>query len=84
MSRQVSKKEALLRDARINRVCVCEDLDFYWDSPELKSLKKMWKKGISVIEIANLFERDPDEVLLALIHLAREEKIGQREGGLLS
>jgi serine/threonine-protein kinase RIO1 len=79
---QGAKKEALFRDARMNRECACEDLDFYWDRSEFKTMKKMWNKGVGAAEMAIHFERDPDEVLIALIHLAREEKIGARATGL--
>jgi hypothetical protein len=79
---QGAKKEALFRDARMNRECACEDLDFYWDRSEFKNMKKMWNKGVGAVEMAEYFDRDPDEVLIALIHLAREEKIGARATGL--
>jgi hypothetical protein len=42
----------------------------------------MWTRGTSVDIIARHFERDPDEVLIALIHLAREDKIKARKSGL--
>jgi hypothetical protein len=76
------KKEYFFRDARLNRICVLEDLDFYFDRIELKEIKEMWEKGEGVYDIAVYFERDPDEIVLALMHLAREDKISQRKGGL--
>jgi hypothetical protein len=75
-------KKTLSRKARQNRVCVCEDLDFWWDEPELKLIAKMWKRGHGPKRIAAYFERDPDEIVIALIHLAREEKIIARKTGL--
>jgi hypothetical protein len=75
-------KEKYFRPARMNRVIVCDDLNFFWDRPELNELKKMWKKGISVADMGKHFDRDPDEVLLALIHLARENEITARRRGL--
>jgi hypothetical protein len=42
----------------------------------------MWKRGASCERMAAHFERDPDEVLLALMHLARDDKIGSRKRGL--
>jgi hypothetical protein len=75
-------KDLPLRDARLNRVCVLEDCDFYWDEPELMGIVKMWEMGISVEEMAESFDRDPDEVILAVIHLARNNKIKQRKGGI--
>lgn len=69
-------------ESLFHRVIVCEDLNFFWDEPELKTLVRMWDVGVSVAEIAQHFKRDPDEVRIALIHLAREKKIGSRKGGL--
>jgi NTP pyrophosphatase (non-canonical NTP hydrolase) len=67
--------------ARKNRVLVCEGLDFWWDEPELDVIVKMWKGGLSIKQMADRFERDPDEVLLAIIHLAREDLIKSKLGG---
>jgi hypothetical protein len=72
------------RDARINRVIVCEDMNFIWDDPELKQIAKMWKQRYSIEGISKYFDRDPDEVLFALIHLARNDKIKRRKGGLFA
>lgn len=81
--RQAVIKDALLIDARQNRVIVCEDMNFFWDEPELKDLKKMWDLTLSMEYMAEYFDRDPDEVLFALVHLARLDKIDRRKGGLL-
>ena len=68
--------------ARKKRVIVLEDLNFVWDAPELSELSVMWIDGVSVEEIAEHFDRDPDEVVLAIMHLAREDKITARKSGL--
>lgn len=68
---------------RRNRVCVLEDLDFYWDEKELKTIKRMWLQELSVYYMALILDRDPDEILLAVIHLAREERIEKRKSGIL-
>jgi hypothetical protein len=70
------------RSPRKNRIVILEDINFIWDEPELKEVRKMWKKGVSVISMAEHFERDPDEVLLAIMHLARNDKITARKSGL--
>lgn len=70
-------------DARINRVCVLEDLNFYWEEKELNIIKKMWNQELSVYYMALYFDRDPDEVLLAIIHLARGKVIRNRKSGIL-
>lgn len=76
-------KEFILNNPRQNRVVVCEDLNFFWDESELKEMARMWNRGASVERISVHFDRnDPDEVLFALIHIAREDKIVRRKGGL--
>jgi hypothetical protein len=71
------------RKARKNRKCVLENLDFWWDEPELKELRQMWEEGMTLETMAIHFGRkDSDEVFLALFHLAREDKITARESGL--
>jgi hypothetical protein len=67
--------------ARKNKVIVCEELNFYWDEPELEKLQRFWSRGLSTEKIAEHFKRDPDEVLIALIYLAREDLIKTRKGG---
>lgn len=76
------KRDDFLREPRQNRVIVCEELDFTWERKELNKLARMWKKGQSILEMAVEVERDPDEVLIALIHLAKKNKVEKREGGL--
>lgn len=76
-------KEALLRKPRKKRTIVCEGLDFIWDEPELVELAEMWNQGSTIEWMAKYFKRnDPDEVLFALIHIAREDRIGSRRSGL--
>lgn len=67
---------------RQNRIIVLEDLNFVWDELELDEVARQWKVGKDVRLIASSFNRDPDEVLLALIHLAKEDMVFKRIGGL--
>ncbi|MFE8697948.1 hypothetical protein ACFYKT_16525 [Cytobacillus sp. FJAT-53684] len=71
-----------MKISRKKRVIVCEEMNFVWDEPELIYITEMWSEGADVRLIANRFDRDPDEVLFALIHLARQDKITRRKGGL--
>lgn len=70
-----------LKDALKNRVIVLEDANFIWEEKELREMVKLWKKGYSIEYMAEHYERDPDDVLLALIHLAKEDRIKPRKGG---
>lgn len=65
-----------------NRIIVLEELDFIWDEGDLTKVARMWRKGFSIQSIAEEFGRDPDEILLAIIHLAKSERIDARPGGL--
>ncbi|GKU81227.1 helix-turn-helix domain containing protein [Niallia sp. NCCP-28] len=64
--------------SRRNIVIVLEEVNFIWDRSELKEIVQMWKKGISLWEMGEYFGRDPDEVMLACIHLAKEKRIQYR------
>lgn len=66
--------EGCLRDARLNRVIILDDLNYYWPRKHLRWLRELKAKGYPTTEIVKYFARDPDEVLLALIHLATSEK----------
>jgi hypothetical protein len=61
--------------ARKNRIVVCEDCNFIWDEPELEEIVQMCKEGVSIWDIGKQFDRDPDEVLFAIVHLGREERL---------
>lgn len=64
---------------------VCEELNFFWEESDLNKLAELWNEGMSPRKMAAYFDRDdPDEILFAIIQLARDEKINQRTGGLLS
>jgi hypothetical protein len=75
--------EGNLRKPRMNRVIILENLNFFFDESELNEIKKMWKSNLSVNYMSDYLERDPDEIILAIIHLAREDRISPRRGGIL-
>lgn len=61
--------------SRRNIIIVCEELDYNWDEDDLKVVADMCKYTYTVGEIAKHFVRDPDEVLFACVHLARQGKV---------
>lgn len=71
-----------LREPRKQTIIVLEELDFVWCKDELKEVSRMWREGCSVQSIGDVLERDPDEVLLAIIHLAKSGFIKSRPQGL--
>ena len=60
----------------------CEDMDFSWYTEEIKYVIGGWEEGLNIYEIAEELKRDPDEVLLLLIDLAKKEKILPRKDGI--
>ncbi|MEX3715406.1 hypothetical protein ABFV99_23830 [Cytobacillus horneckiae] len=80
----MAPKISNLLKPRKNRIVVLEDLNFVWDEPELMELAELWGQEYSVMYISDQLGRDTDEVIIGLIHLAREDLISQRCGGLLN
>jgi len=58
-----------------------EDLDFSWYLDEVTLVKKLWLCGCHLADIAKKVRRDPDEVAILIMHLARQGEISKREGG---
>ncbi|CEG29594.1 hypothetical protein [Bacillus sp. B-jedd] len=74
-----------LGEPRQNRVVILDDIeDFTFDQWELDLITDLWKKGVHPLRITKRLNRkDPDEILLALIHIARQGKIRNRKNGLM-
>lgn len=58
-----------------------EKLDFSWYRLEVEHVRLLWEEGLHLADIAREVVRDPDEVTVLLMDLARRGKIEQREGG---
>jgi hypothetical protein len=80
---QPAKFDVLYREPRLNRVIVLENLDYVWPKEELKQLRRMRAKGFEIKEMVYEFDRDPDEVLLALIHLATTDEEKYRQHNII-
>lgn len=61
----------------------CETLDFIWDEKDIKQIDQLWRDGYSIWDIAEQFDRDPDELLILLIDRAKRGRIKPRKGGVL-
>jgi hypothetical protein len=67
----------------VSRVYIaCEEMDFIWSLDQVDVFKRMWKNGADIIEISETLNRDPDELALLIISLARINAIAPRDGGL--
>jgi hypothetical protein len=60
-----------------------QDLDFSWYPWEVEKVRELWTQGKSVPRIGKIMDRDPDEVTLLIMSLAREKRISPRPGGAL-
>jgi fructose-1,6-bisphosphatase/sedoheptulose 1,7-bisphosphatase-like protein len=65
----------------MNKIIVCEDLDFLWSLTDIKLCKSMWIQGFSIPDMARALERDVDEVTILIMDLSRKEEIQNRVGG---
>lgn len=60
-----------------------DELDFSWYRSEVEQVTECWARGWSVRQIAKRLKRDPDEVAVLIMDLARRKKIAQRPGGAM-
>lgn len=59
-----------------------EEMNFHWDFDQVKEFKKMWRKGFSLIDIAEYFDRPQEEVAVLLIDQSMKSFVKARKGGL--
>lgn len=59
-----------------------EDLDLSFTRAEVAAVIEGWRRGDHVADIADRIRRDPDEVAVLLIDLARCGRIARRQGGV--
>lgn len=57
-----------------------EDLDFIWDERDVYKVEALWKDGTSIWAIAEKMNRDPDEIAVLIMDLARKEKVSKGRG----
>lgn len=62
---------------------VCEEVNFFWNEQAIKEFRSMWREGKSINQMANVLDRDPDEVLILAIDQCRSGYIKKRQGGAL-
>lgn len=63
----------------------CDGLEFAWSIDDVMLVRRLWEEGVSGWDISETLGRDPDEVAVLLIGLAREDDeamaITHRPGG---
>ena len=62
-------------------IVALDDLDFSWFPVEVNKVKKLWSLGWHIADIAKHMKRDPDEVAVLIMHLARQGRIKRRRMG---
>lgn len=70
-----------MRNKRRNIYLACTDMDFTWDEPQVYAVAEMYRRGATIYEIARYpgINRDPDEVAILIMDLARKGIIDPRE-----
>lgn len=59
------------------KITVLEDCNFEFYESDLKEIAKQFKDYRDIEQIAKMMNRDPDEIMLAVIHLAKSKKLKQ-------
>lgn len=59
-----------------------EDVDFGGDIRKHESIINMWDRGLSIDKIGKAIKEDNLKTIIILLHLANENKLKRRIGGL--
>ena len=62
-------------------VIVLEDVDFIWYDRDIQKVKQWWVEGKSIWWMGEKLKRNPDEVALLIMDMARRHLIQYRSGG---
>lgn len=71
-----------MKNSRRNLYVALEELDMLWDEDDILLVREAWKNNESVFTIGEKLQRDPDEVALLIMDLARKNVIRKRPIGL--
>lgn len=77
-----AQQRKYMKNERRNLYIALEELDMLWDEDEVVQVKEAWNNNESVFAIGEKMQRDPDEVALLIMDLARKGVIGKRALGL--
>lgn len=55
-----------------------EELNFVWCEAEVSQVIDLWEQGLNIWDISKAMKRDPDEVTILIMDLARKERITPR------
>ena len=60
----------------------CEEYDFIWLESEIDMVRQLWRKGVSIVEIAKTVKRNVNEVAILIMDQNEHGEIGNRKGGV--
>lgn len=77
------KQDYKMREPQEEIYIALEGIDLSWLVGDLEQVRKWWAEGLTINEMADRLERNPDDVLVLIIDLASLGKIKLRKNGLL-
>lgn len=60
----------------------CEEINFLWKERDVIEFREMWRKGYSIHQMAEYFQRGTDEVMILAMDQSRHRYIKSRPGGI--
>lgn len=60
-------------------VIILENAKWIWQQAELDMCASLYKKGLTAQQIGEKMGEDPDDIALAIFHLAQENKLEEAE-----
>lgn len=64
-------------------IFACPNLNRKWQEYAVEKVKLLWADDLPVDDIAEIMKRETIEVIVLIYHLAEQDQILSREGGLL-
>jgi imidazole glycerol phosphate synthase subunit HisF len=60
----------------------CEEINFIWEKRDVKEFRDMWRKGYSIHQMSEYFQRGTDELMILAMDQSRYGYIKSRPGGI--
>lgn len=73
----------LKKQSRTELYIDLNDFELAWELKDVRKFDELWKKGLSLQQLAERFNRDLDEIAIHVIDRVRKGKIRKRENGYL-
>lgn len=63
----------------MKKTLILEDSKFLWSTKEIKTCQELWLAGLTVYQIADEMDENPDDIALLVIHLGQSKKLKAEE-----